>query len=158
MPEPPPHLSVYLRSLRLTHCDSQASIAAAAGISAAYLCRIETGSRRPPAHLVAVMAARYSCTVEDLLRDAAAHPAGLAVPQVDDQAAFGATLRRLRRARRLTQNELGTAIGVSGAYICRMETGNGRPSRRVLTALERCLGVPAVDLIAPARQARRPRR
>lgn len=57
---------------------------------------------------------------------------------------FGARLRAARRARNLTQEDLGVLLGVSGATVSRWESGRDAPtfsllpelSTRVLTSLD----------------------
>lgn len=48
---------------------------------------------------------------------------------------FGAHLRLLRRRARITQAELGIAVGYSDAQICRLETGRRPPDLTTLVAL-----------------------
>jgi predicted ATPase/transcriptional regulator with XRE-family HTH domain len=73
---------------------------------------------------------------------------------------FGHTLRILRRRARLTQAELGIAVGYSDAQICRLETGRRPPDLSTLVALFLpALGLAAddsaaQDLLAQAAQAR----
>jgi len=46
---------------------------------------------------------------------------------------FGESIRRLRRARRVTQREMAAAIGVSPAYLSALEHGHrGQPSWELL--------------------------
>ena len=44
------------------------------------------------------------------------------------QRVFGNTCRRLREEAGLTQDELGEAAGVSGAYVSEIERGNANPT------------------------------
>ncbi|XSG76631.1 ATP-binding protein [Herpetosiphon llansteffanensis] len=63
--------------------------------------------------------------------------------------AFGKQLRLLRRRARLTQAELGIAVGYSDAQICRLETGRRPPDLITLIALF----LPALDLEAQSQEA-----
>jgi predicted ATPase/transcriptional regulator with XRE-family HTH domain len=58
---------------------------------------------------------------------------GLDAPPLPD--IFGAHLRLLRRRARITQAELGIAVGYSDAQICRLETGRRPPDLTTLVAL-----------------------
>lgn len=60
------------------------------------------------------------------------------------------TLREARIARGWSQTELGRAVGVSCAYISRLEAGNRSPSDGVLFDLARVLGVKPDDLVSAA--------
>ena len=57
----------------------------------------------------------------------------LALPAIPDT--FGRHLRLLRRRARITQAELGIAVGYSDAQICRLETGRRPPDLTTLVAL-----------------------
>ncbi len=58
----------------------------------------------------------------------------------------GATVKRLRRQRGWTQEELAKRVGVAPNTIARIETGNRRPSLTLLERLARDLGVGIADL------------
>jgi tetratricopeptide (TPR) repeat protein len=64
---------------------------------------------------------------------------------------FGALLRLLRRRARLTQADLGIAVGYSDAQICRLETGRRLPDLTALAALF----LPALDLDPHGDEAQR---
>jgi transcriptional regulator with XRE-family HTH domain len=66
-------------------------------------------------------------------------------------ASFGAMLRFLRRRARLTQADLGIAVGYSDAQICRLETGRRLPDLTALAALF----LPALGLDPHGEDARR---
>ncbi|MCA0351153.1 MAG: tetratricopeptide repeat protein [Chloroflexi bacterium] len=68
---------------------------------------------------------------------------------VNSPAAFGKQLRLLRRRARLTQAELGIAVGYSDAQICRLETGRRPPDLTTLIALF----LPALDIEAQSHEA-----
>ena len=59
----------------------------------------------------------------------------------------GETIRRHRVARRLTQVQVATAIGVKQATISAWETGTARPSTGNLLALAQLLGSSTDDLL-----------
>lgn len=54
---------------------------------------------------------------------------------------FGENLRQLRRARSLTQRDLGAKVGLSKAVVSKYETGMGYPSFDVLIRIARYFGV-----------------
>jgi transcriptional regulator with XRE-family HTH domain len=61
----------------------------------------------------------------------------------------GEVVRRYRRLRRLTQQELGEAIGSDKSYIGKLETSDQEPSLELLRRLAKALGVPASILTTP---------
>lgn len=63
----------------------------------------------------------------------------------DPGRAFGELLRRWRRSRGLTQEELGFRAEFSQRHISFLETGRSRPSRRAAAALARSLRLPLRD-------------
>lgn len=60
---------------------------------------------------------------------------------------FGARLRRLRTARGLTQQELGTKIGLSKRMVAYYEIQGGTPAPALLAQFARALGVSADELV-----------
>lgn len=61
---------------------------------------------------------------------------------------FGILLRSLRLSAGLSQNVLAKRAGIVAAYVCRLEQGEHawrHPSRAVVTALARALGLDAYD-------------
>ncbi len=68
---------------------------------------------------------------------------------INSPVAFGKQLRLLRRRARLTQAELGIAVGYSDAQICRLETGRRPPDLTTLIALF----LPALDIEAQSHEA-----
>lgn len=60
----------------------------------------------------------------------------------------GARLKQLRRARRLTQEELAERAGLSYKFVGQVERGKGNPTLTTLAALADALGVRMVDLLA----------
>lgn len=54
---------------------------------------------------------------------------------------FGENLRRLRKSRNLTQQELGVKVGLSKAVISKYENGMGYPSFDVLIRIAQYFGV-----------------
>ena len=53
-----------------------------------------------------------------------------------------------REHRRLTQEDLGEQVGLSGSYLCQIESGKRDGTVRVYVALARVLGVDVDDLVA----------
>lgn len=60
----------------------------------------------------------------------------------------GATIKRLRRQKKLTQTELGEHIGVSFQQVQKYETGRNRVSASCLVKIARTLNVSVADLFA----------
>jgi len=60
----------------------------------------------------------------------------------------GARLKQLRRARRLTQEQLAERAGLSYKFVGQVERGEGNPTLTTLEALSAALGVGADDLLA----------
>ncbi|NJO83487.1 MAG: helix-turn-helix transcriptional regulator, partial [Blastochloris sp.] len=73
-----------------------------------------------------------------------------AVTSMHAENSFGARLRLLRRRARLTQAELGRAVGYSDAQISRLEMGRRPPDLSTLVALV----FPALGLDPQARPKR----
>ena len=62
--------------------------------------------------------------------------------------AFGARLRRLREAKKLTLQQVADAVGCTKAYIWELEMKEGqRPSAERVQALARVLGVTMEDIM-----------
>lgn len=61
--------------------------------------------------------------------------------------AFGHHLRRLRRARKLTQEALADYAEISRPTVQRMEKGQAAPTLEVLLSLAQVLQVPLRDLL-----------
>lgn len=59
---------------------------------------------------------------------------------------FGRNLRRLRRERQMTQEELAETAGVSSRYVALIEAGARNPTLTVLLELARALGAHPGDL------------
>jgi transcriptional regulator with XRE-family HTH domain len=61
---------------------------------------------------------------------------------------LGAIVRRLRRERDWTQEQLGRRAGLQQAYISQVESGvRVNPSARIVMKLARALGVPVTKLL-----------
>ncbi len=60
---------------------------------------------------------------------------------------FGKNLRAVRSRRRITQEQLGKAVGVGTTHISHMETGNSLPSMRIFLRLLEALDCSADDLL-----------
>lgn len=64
--------------------------------------------------------------------------------------AFGAVLRRERRARDMSQRALAEAAGLSFRHVGEIERGRRSPRLGTIVALERALGLSAGDLMRKA--------
>ena len=60
---------------------------------------------------------------------------------------FAMRLKKLREARAMTQETLATKIGVSRAYLSRLEMGRHDPSLSLLRRLAKALKVPVGRLV-----------
>jgi transcriptional regulator with XRE-family HTH domain len=67
---------------------------------------------------------------------------------------FGANLRRLRQARRLTQERLADRAGLDPKYLGSVERGQENISLDRIERLARALGVDAVELLEPEERGR----
>jgi transcriptional regulator with XRE-family HTH domain len=63
-------------------------------------------------------------------------------------ATFGRSIRRLRKQRRMSQDDLAVAAKLSRNYISDIERGVRNPSLLALIGLSRALRVPLRDLLA----------
>lgn len=70
----------------------------------------------------------------------AAAPTRVRAPMPSDSA-LGRKVRELRRSRGMTQKELATAVGVTGAQLHRYETGATRVAASRMIAIAEALGV-----------------
>lgn len=61
---------------------------------------------------------------------------------------FGATLRRIRRSRRLSQESLAELAGVTADYVGFVERGENVPTIEVMLRLARALKIDAAALFA----------
>jgi transcriptional regulator with XRE-family HTH domain len=75
--------------------------------------------------------------------------------QAQRAVAFGERIRRLRRARKLTQREIASELPMSAANLSRIETGDyGPPSDEVIERLAQVLDADPLELLGVAgRQA-----
>ncbi len=71
--------------------------------------------------------------------------------------AFGAALRRLRHAARLSQEQLGLEAGIQRNFVSLIETGQTRPTITTISKLARALGMKASELVAEAEREAAPR-
>jgi transcriptional regulator with XRE-family HTH domain len=60
---------------------------------------------------------------------------------------FGEHLRNLRKARGMSQNELGDLAGVNDKYLGEVERGSGNPTLELLTKLAKALDVDLATLV-----------
>ncbi len=60
----------------------------------------------------------------------------------------GAVIRRLREAKRMTQEELAEQIHVSGKTVSKWETGRGYPDISLLEPLAGALGISVIELLS----------
>lgn len=60
-------------------------------------------------------------------------------------------LKRYRQQRKLTLDELGRELGVTGQTIWRYENGKRTPRPRELPVISEKTGIPIADLVVPAR-------
>jgi transcriptional regulator with XRE-family HTH domain len=142
-------------------------LAGLASISKRMVSSYESGAARPPVTILPALAAALRVSVDDLLRDTVEGRRGrgkkAARGQRKDGAAkkpaarvpegFGARLAQLRRARGMTQQELGSLVGVSYRVIAYYEVQGGSPPTSLLPVLARTLGV-TVDELLGARSSR----
>ena len=66
---------------------------------------------------------------------------------MDAQAQFGATVRRLREAAGLTQEQLGALCDMDLSAISRLERGHRNPRLDTLVRISRALEVPPAKLL-----------
>jgi transcriptional regulator with XRE-family HTH domain len=66
---------------------------------------------------------------------------------VDASKAFGKVLRRLRRDRDLSQENLANAVGMERSYISKLEKGDFQPKLKTILALSDELGIRASELV-----------
>ena len=60
----------------------------------------------------------------------------------------GAMIKRLREERKISQNQLAEAIGVSGKAVSKWETGRGYPDITLIEPLAEALGVSVIELFS----------
>jgi putative transcriptional regulator len=58
-------------------------------------------------------------------------------------------LKELRKARRWTQDDLASRLGVSKSHVSEMESGKKNPSGPVLDRMSKLFDVPVPDLLSP---------
>ena len=64
---------------------------------------------------------------------------------------IGATIRKLREAKGMTQEQLADAVGMMRGNISRIEAAKHRPTLETLERIAKALKVAVVELIVPAR-------
>ena len=67
-----------------------------------------------------------------------------------DRYVTGAVIRKLREAKKLTQEELAARIYVSGKAVSKWETGQGFPDISLLEPLAGALGISVIELLSGA--------
>lgn len=60
---------------------------------------------------------------------------------------FGANLRRIRRKRGFTQEELVHRVGMDVSYLSELENGRKEPCLRKMKELSQALGIPLAQLL-----------
>ena len=60
----------------------------------------------------------------------------------------GATIKRLREAKGITQTQLAEQIGVSSKAVSKWETGRGIPDISLIEPLSKALGVSIIELMS----------
>lgn len=60
----------------------------------------------------------------------------------------GATIKRLRETKRITQNQLGDMIGVGSKAVSKWETAKGLPDITLIEPLSKALGVSVMELMS----------
>lgn len=71
---------------------------------------------------------------------------------------FGAALRRVRLASKMTQEQLGLEAGVQRNFISLIELGQNQPTIGTITKLARALGMSASELVAEAEKPEKRRK
>lgn len=66
---------------------------------------------------------------------------------MDASKAFGKVLRRLRRDRDLSQENLANAVGMERSYISKLEKGDFQPKLKTILALSDELGIRTGELL-----------
>lgn len=61
---------------------------------------------------------------------------------------FGRVVRKHRKARGYTQEELGLESGLARQYISMLELGQGSPTLRTMMLLANCFGISVGQLVA----------
>ena len=67
-----------------------------------------------------------------------------------NQYVTGAMIRRLREEKKITQQQMADAIGVSDKAISKWETGRGYPDITLIEPIAAALGVSVIELFAGA--------
>jgi len=67
--------------------------------------------------------------------------------------AFGVALKRIRRSRTLTQQQLALTCGLDRTFISLLERGKRQPSLGTVFQIAKALDIPAVDMIRHTEKA-----
>ena len=121
-----------LRRLRQERDLTQRQLAALSGSRGKNIGQYERGKAHPPPRVVAALAEALDVSREQLER---------LLPPQPETTPLGRELKRLRRERGLTHEELAARCGRSPAIIWAYEHGRHRPRAAGLAALARALGV-----------------
>jgi transcriptional regulator with XRE-family HTH domain len=76
------------------------------------------------------------------------------MPKKNISPAFGPIMRRLRRAKDLTQDEIAGRLEIAPSYISRLENNRKKPSVEMLFKIADALEVPVVEIIAEMEKIR----
>ena len=163
----------HLAALRRKRGLTQSELASAAGISIWMVVGYEVRDANPRIAVLPRLARALGVTVDTLVGDSDTAMAPVAPPrrkkkpatrtelQVAKEAAdgLGRRLAQLRKARGLTQQELGDTVGVSNRVIAYYELENGNPPVAGLVRLAKALAVTVDELVGhrPATTTAAPR-
>jgi transcriptional regulator with XRE-family HTH domain len=155
-------LGTRLEALRRRRGWTQAKLASAAGITVRMLSAYENDRSRPPVATLPSLARALAVSVDELLAGVvpASKEAGRAMAKRPQRRrrrkatapgsrvpeGFGPRLAAIRKARGLTQAEIGASVGVSQRMIAYYEAQKGSPPVSLLPRLAKTLGVTMDEL------------
>ncbi|WP_422446541.1 helix-turn-helix domain-containing protein [Thermoanaerobacterium sp. DL9XJH110] len=129
-----------IRDFRRKRNLSLQELARRAGLSVSYLSEIERGKKQPSLETIDKLATALNISREGFFERPDA-PAPRPV-------ALGDKISLLRREKKMTLAQLAEKAGISGAYLCHIETGRAMPSLSTLKSIAAALGVCPDDLMA----------